>query len=208
MPDRIVLFGGTFDPVHLGHTAVVENAARQLHADKVFFIPARRSPHKYDYPLAPAEHRLNMLSLALANYHLFSVSKCELERAEPSYTYDTVRHFRSQFPDAQLFWLVGADAMQSLPRWYRFTDLMDLCQVCIMRRGGIDSPAFDRLSPVWGGKIAERLKKDSIATPLVEISSTEVRARLASGLDVSNMLHPDVLKYIVEHGLYGSKAAK
>jgi nicotinate-nucleotide adenylyltransferase len=203
---RIILFGGTFDPVHVGHTTVVEQAAASLRADSVVFIPARRSPHKSDVPLAPAEHREAMLTLALAGHPSFRMSRCELSRPEPSYTIDTVMEFRKQFPDAMLFWLVGADAIFSLARWYRIGELLDLCDICVMSRGGVDSPEFERLVPSLGAESAKRLRESAIATPLIPVSSTEIRSRLAAGLDVSSMLHPAVLAYIRAHGLYGVKA--
>jgi nicotinate-nucleotide adenylyltransferase len=204
MAQRIILFGGTFDPVHLGHTTVVEHASAQLRADKVIFVPARRSPHKSDSCLAPIEHRLNMLALAVADRKSFSISTCEVERSEPSYTFDTVTHFRTKSPRATLFWLVGADIIPSLPRWYRIAELLEICNVCVMSRGGIDSSAFDQLVPALGQAAAGRLRQNAIATPLIPISSTEVRTRLAAGQDVSDMLHPPVLQYIRQHALYGT----
>lgn len=203
MKQRIILFGGTFDPVHLGHTTVVEHASKKLGADEVIFIPARRSPHKSDSPLAPIEHRLKMLSLALVGYRSFSISRCEIDRSEPSYTFDTVADFRRKYPDASLFWLVGADTVASLPKWYRIAELLELCNVCVMSRGGIDQPVFDKLVPALGRVAAEQLRKNAIASPLVPVSSTEVRTRLAAGQDVADMLHPAVLQYIRQHSLYG-----
>jgi len=208
MHRRIALFGGTFDPVHIGHTAVAEHAAAHLQAEEVFFIPARRSPHKFDAPLVPVEHRLNMLSLALADHPSFSVSTCEVERSEPSYTFDTVMEFREKLPGASLFWLVGADTVESLPRWYRIGELLDACNVCVMVRGGVESPQLDTLVPSLGPTAVSRLKQSVIPTPLIPISSSEVRARLAAGQDVSDMLHPAVLTYINDHSLYRPKAPK
>jgi nicotinate-nucleotide adenylyltransferase len=203
MTQRIILFGGTFDPVHVGHTTVVEHAAASLHAHEVIFIPARRSPHKFDVPLALAEHRLNMLSLAMAEQSSFSVSACEIERAEPSYTFDTVMEFRTRLPEAKFFWPVGADALPSLPRWYRIRELLEVCDICVMSRGGVNLPSFDLLAPSLGQGTVDRLKQIAITTPLIPISSTEIRQRLAAGQDVSTMLHPAVLHYIRQYRLYG-----
>lgn len=203
LAQHIILFGGTFDPVHLGHTAVAEHAFRELRADRVIFIPARRSPHKLGAPLALAEHRFNMLSLAIAGHKSFSVDTCEVERAEPSYTYDTVMDFRKRMPEAQLSWLLGADTVASLPMWYRIDEILGMCDIRIMSRGGMDAPAFDKLEPALSGMFVEKLRKNAIQTPLIPISSSEVRARFASGGDVLGMLNPSVLNYIKQHGLYG-----
>ncbi len=205
MTDSIVLFGGTFDPVHIGHTTVVQHAARGLRADEVVFIPARRSPHKSDAPLAPADHRVSMLKLAIEEYPSFSVSRCELDRPEPSYTYDTVMEFRASHPGARLVWLVGTDMLASLPRWYRIRELLDLCAISVRSRGGVDSPDFGSVAPSLGPEAARRLQKAAIVTPLIPVSSTEVRSRLAAGQDVTGMLHPAVIQYIRDHGLYGAR---
>jgi nicotinate-nucleotide adenylyltransferase len=204
MACKIILFGGTFDPVHIGHTTVVAHAADTLGADEVTFIPARRSPHKADTPLAPTEHRVNMLRLALTEHPSFSLSRCELDRPEPSYTFDTVSQIRASRPDAKLIWLVGSDAIASLSRWYRIRELLELCQVSIMSRGGMDEPQFEGLAATLGRETADRLRKAALATPLIPISSTEIRACLARGQDVSEMLHPAVLEYIRGHHLYGT----
>jgi nicotinate-nucleotide adenylyltransferase len=204
--DCVVLFGGTFDPVHIGHTTVVQHAAKSLRAGAVVFIPARRSPHKSDNPLAPAEHRVRMLELAIAEQPAFSVSRCELDRPEPSYTYDTVMEFRTGRPQARLVWLVGTDMLASLPRWYRIRELLDLCDVSVMSRGGVDSPDFEQLVPSLGPAAARRLREAAIVTPLIPVSSTEIRTRLAAAQDVSGMLHPAVIEYIRARGLYGTGA--
>lgn len=204
MADRIILFGGTFDPVHVGHTAVVEHAAQSLDAGEVVFIPARRSPHKVDPPLADAEHRINMLHLATNDLPGFGVSRCEIDRPAPSYTYDTVMQFRVARPGARLTWLIGADMVGSLPSWYRIGELMQICDISVMSRGGVDAPNFDAVAASLGKEAGRKLREAAIVTPLIPVSSTEVRARLATGQDVSGMLHPGVLAYIYEHGLYST----
>jgi nicotinate-nucleotide adenylyltransferase len=204
MAERVILFGGSFDPVHVGHTTVAEHVAGRLGAARTIFVPARRSPHKSEPPVASPQHRVNMLSLAVARYPSFSVSRCELERLEPSYTYDTVADFRRRLPEAELFWLVGADTVASLPQWHRVADLMNLCEICVMSRGGLELPALDSLIPSLPAEAVRRLKCNVVEAPAVPVSSTEVRRRLKAGLDVSKMLDPAVLEYIIRHKLYGT----
>jgi nicotinate-nucleotide adenylyltransferase len=200
---RIVLFGGTFDPVHLGHTAVAQAAARQLDAEQVIFVPAKVSPLKGFFPFAPDADRLRMLERALAGQARCAVSDCELRRAAPSYTLDTVRCFQQQYgPQASLHWLLGADGIGDLVHWYKIQELIDACHVTALRRPGYPAPDFRRFEPQWGPQRVAKLQQDVIETPLVDISSTEVRRRLAAGEDVSGMLHPDVLSYIRARQLY------
>jgi nicotinate-nucleotide adenylyltransferase len=200
---RIALFGGTFDPIHLGHTTVAQAAARPIDAEKIIFVPAKISPLKGFFPFARDEDRLRMIELAVAGNNLFAVSDSELKRPAPSYTLDTVRHFKDEYgPATAIHWLLGADGVGDLVHWYRIPDLIDECHLTTMRRPGYPRPDFDRFEPLWGPQRVAKLKQDVIETPLVDISSTEVRRRLAAGEDVSAMLHPDVLRYIREHSLY------
>ncbi|MCD6392232.1 MAG: nicotinate-nucleotide adenylyltransferase [Planctomycetes bacterium] len=202
MKDRIILFGGTFDPVHLGHTTVAGFACEQIGADEVVFIPAKRSPHKNVFPVASGACRVEMLMLAVAGNAKFSVSSCELERPDPSYTFETVSMFAGRYgPKAQLYWLVGTDAVGDLCRWHRVERVLDICNLCVMYRAGYPEPDFSRLSCL-GAERVEKLSKNAIATPLVDISSTEIRRKFAAAEDVTGLLSPAVLDYIEKNGLY------
>ena len=197
------MFGGTFDPIHVGHTAVANAAARQIDARKVIFIPAKISPLKGFFPFASDNDRLRMIELATAGNDLFAVSDCELKRPAPSYTLDTVRQFKRQYgPETSIHWLIGADGIGDLVHWYKIQELIDECHLTTMRRPGYPAPDFDRFEPLWGPQRVTKLKHDMIETPLVNVSSTEVRERLTTGEDVAGMLHPDVIQYIREHNLY------
>jgi nicotinate-nucleotide adenylyltransferase len=199
---RIALFGGTFDPIHLGHTGVAAAAAEQIGAEKIIFIPARISPLKGFFPFAGDEDRLHMIRLAIAGYPALAVSDCELQRPAPSYTLDTVRQFQHDYgPETAIHWLLGADSIADLIHWHKVRELIDECYLTVMQRPGY-TPDFDRFEPLWGRPRVEKLKENAISTPLIDISSTEVRKRLAVGGDVSGMLHPDVIRYIRAHNLY------
>ncbi len=196
------MFGGTFDPIHLGHTRVAGAAVQQIDAEKVIFIPAKISPLKGFFPSARDDDRLRMIELAIASNDAFVVSDCELKRPAPSYTLDTVRQFQREYgPGTAIHWLLGADSIEDLVHWHNVRELIDECNLTTMQRPGY-APDFDRFTPVWGAQRVAKLKRDVIQTPLVDISSTEVRRRLATGADVSGMLHPEVLKYVREHHLY------
>lgn len=202
---KIALFGGTFDPIHLGHTIVAFDAAKHIGADKIIFVPAKRSPLKGFLPKANNEERLEMIALAIAGNEKFGVSDCELKKPAPSYTLDTVKQFQAEYgSDTEIYWLVGADGIDDLSYWSRVVELIDLCSLCAMYRGGCAPPDFTKFEDAWGSDRVEKLQQNIIETSLIDISSSEIRERIAAGRDVTGMLHPAVAEYIRERGLYGS----
>ena len=202
---KIALFGGTFDPIHLGHTAVAVYAAEQIGAAKVIFIPAKRSPLKGRPPKASGSDRLKMITLATAEDERFDVNDRELNKPEPSYTLETVRHFQHHLgSDTSIYWLMGADGIDELPLWHGIVELTDECDLSVMYRAGCEPPDFDKFKTLWGRERFEKLQRNIIQTPLIDISSTQIRNRLAAGLDVTDMLAPSVADYIRKHNLYGS----
>jgi nicotinate-nucleotide adenylyltransferase len=203
---KIALFGGTFDPIHLGHTRVTAEAAKHIGAEKIVFIPAKRSPLKGFTPWASDDDRFAMIALAIAGDRSFELSDYELKRPQPSYTLQTVRQFQADYgSEAEIYWLVGADSIEDLPHWYKICELIDECNLATMYRAGFEPPDFSKFKVLWGTQRVERLQRNVIETPLIDISSTEIRNRLAAGQDVTNMLHPAVAEYIHEHGLYKRK---
>ncbi len=203
---RIVLFGGTFDPIHLGHTKVAADAAKQIGAEKLVFIPAKRSPLKGFAPRASDDDRLEMITLATADEKSFQVSDFELQKPAPSFTLETVRKFQKEHGgEASIYWLIGADGVDDLAYWHMIVELIDACNLTTMYRAGCEPPNFGKFESIWGRGRVEKLQRNVVQTPLVNISSTEIRKRLAEGLDVSTMLHPAVLAHISQHGLYQSQ---
>ena len=204
---KIILFGGTFDPIHLGHTAVAAAAADRIGAEKIVFVPAKCSPLKDSFPEAGDDDRLKMIALAIAGNKKFELSNYELIKPEPSYTLETVRQFQAEYgSETLIYWLMGADGIDELPRWYGIVELIDACNLCVMFRAGCSPPDFARFTAIWGPERVEKLQRNVIRTPLIDISSTEIRNGLAAGRDVTKMLSPLVADYIRKHGLYQSKA--
>jgi nicotinate-nucleotide adenylyltransferase len=202
---KIALFGGTFDPIHLGHTTVAADAAGHIGAEKIIFIPAKRSPLKGFFPKASDVDRLKMVALAIADNKYFQVSDCELQRPEPSYTLETVRQFQAECgAETSIYWLIGADSIDELQLWDGTTELIDECNLSTMFRAGCEPPNFAKFEGIWGPDRVEKLQRNVIRTSLIDISSTEIRDRIAAGDNVNDMLHPDVADYISKHGLYQS----
>ena len=210
MKQRIALFGGTFDPIHLGHVEVVAHACSRFCADTVVFVPARRSPLKNAFPQATDADRLAMIGRAIIDHLDWEVSDFELQRPPPSFTIDTIRHFKASYGGhAALYWLIGADAVQELPYWHCIDQLLDLCQIVTMTRAGRPRPDFSPFAGLWGADRIHRLQGHVIETPRIDISSTAIRRRLAAGQDVSDMVCPAVLEYIHSRGLYrGSESVE
>jgi nicotinate-nucleotide adenylyltransferase len=200
---KITLFGGTFDPIHLGHTMVAADACNRIGAEKVIFIPAKRSPLKGFLPKAGDADRLTMITLAIAGQGPFEVSDCELNKPAPSYTLETVGHFQRQYGrETSIHWLIGADSVDDLVYWHKIAELIDACHLTTMYRGGCEPPDFARFECLWGSQRVKKLQRDIVQTPLIDISSTEIRKRLAAGQDVADMLHPAVADYIRKNELY------
>jgi len=201
---KLILFGGTFDPVHLGHIQVAQYSFQKIGADKLIFVPAKRSPHKGNFPIASGHHRLSMLSIAAESIDNFVVSALELERSDPSYTIDTVTAFKEEYgKETQIFWLIGADTVKDLPKWHRVEELIDACNLSVMHRAGFKKPDFTVFREHLGQNRIDKLDKHVISTPLVDISSTKIREKLSSGVDLSGLLESEVISYIRQHNLYG-----
>ena len=205
---KTALFGGTFDPIHLGHTTVATDALEHIGAEKIVFIPAKRSPLKGFLPRANDNDRFNMISLAIAGEKNFQVSDYELKRPAPSYTLSTIRKFQADYgSETSIHWLIGADGVDDLAYWYKITELIDACNLTTMYRAGCEPPDFAKFEEIWGRERIEKLQRNIIQTPLVDISSTEIRNRIAIKGDFTEMLHPAVADYICKNGLYQSEEA-
>jgi len=188
---RIGLFGGSFDPVHLGHLLIAQAACEELQLDRLFFIPAAQSPFKPDRVLAPGRVRLRLLRLALAGNTRCAIDDQELRRGGVSYTIDTVRNYRVRYPDAQLFYLIGADHVGTLPQWRQADELAELAEFVVVRRPGVDVVALP-------GQFRIRILE---GFP-VGFSSSQVRERVRAGLPVEHLVPVAVAEAIRNNRLY------
>jgi nicotinate-nucleotide adenylyltransferase len=144
-----------------------------------------------------------MISLAIVDQEGFEVSDYELSQPAPSYTLETVEKFQKDFgSQTSIHWLVGADSIDDLVYWHKIVELIDACHLTTMYRAGCEQPDFTKFEGLWSRRRVEKLKRDIVQTPLVDISSTEIRSRLAAGHDVTDMLHPAVVDYIRKNKLY------
>jgi nicotinate-nucleotide adenylyltransferase len=199
------VLGGTFNPPHVGHLAVARSALAELGLERVLLMPAHVSPHKAGSadvdPGAPA--RLQMCRLAASGVAGVSVSAMEVERGGVSYTVETLRELHATHPDAELTLLLGADTASTLPSWREPRALLELARVGVAARAGADrTRVLSALRSVDG--VRERAA--FLAMPAVEVSSSLVRARVAAGEPVEDLVGAAVARYIAEHDLYGAGA--
>jgi nicotinate-nucleotide adenylyltransferase len=199
MPERIGIFGGTFDPPHLGHLILASEAHVQLKLTRLLWVLTPVPPHKMNRPISSLDDRLAMVKLALNDERSFELSNIEIERPGPHYTLDTIRVFSNLYPNDDLILLLGGDSLRDLPTWHRPADLVAAChQIGVMRRPG-DSIDMDKLDAKIPGLQA---KVQFVEAPLLEIASSEIRQRAARGLPFRYYLLPAVYQYIQEHNLY------
>ena len=195
---RVGLLGGTFDPPHIGHLILGEYAADALGLTHLLYIPAADPPHKQDEQKTPVEHRLAMLRLALNGNPRFEISQVDIDRAGPHYSLDTVQIVQAQYPQAELYFVMGGDSLRDLPKWHRPAEFIKLCKLAVMSRPEAAARP-DMHENILPG-LAERVVM--IDSPLIEISSTEIVQRLSEGRSVRYLLPDSVLGYIQRHNLY------
>ena len=192
------IYGGSFNPVHNGHMHLAETAMKEFGLDRIYFVPCRISPHRFDGDYVSGADRLEMLRLACGNRQEFQVSRYELENQRTSYSIYTVEHFRRKFPDDELFLLVGSDMLLSFEKWYRFEDILKNVTLAVISRNQGDRNILIEKAQKLGeyGRII--IGKSA---PLV-ISSTEIRKKIAKNENYSCYLDENVVQYIKSENLY------
>lgn len=186
---RTAIFGGSFDPVHCGHVALARVVRDSGLADEVWFLVTPLNPHKQGNNLTDEAERLAMVRLAIADDACIEASDFEFHLPRPSYTINTLDALEDAFPGREFLLLMGADNWQKIDRWYRGDEIVSRFGIIVYPRGGEAAPA-----------LPENVKW--LQAPLFDISSTEIRSAVAAGEDVSQWLHPDVVKFIKDKNLY------
>jgi len=188
---KLGIYGGSFNPIHLGHLLVAQAAIEELQLDKLFFVPALQSPFKTENEMAPAEIRLQLLRLALAGKANCEVDAQEIRRGGISYTVDTLRDYAKRFPQAKLFYLVGADNVSQLNEWRGANEMAALAEFVAVPRPGESVSEFPK---PFRGRILDGI--------LVGISSSQIRERLQKNLPIDNLVPPFVAEAIRNAKLY------
>jgi nicotinate-nucleotide adenylyltransferase len=203
---NIGLFGGTFDPPHIGHLIVAQDAALALGLDRILFIPAAQPPHKLERVVTPAALRARMLDLAVAGDPRYGVDRLELERPGPSYSVDTLRALRERSPDVSWTLLVGADQYADFATWRSPQEISRLARVAVLSRGLAAQSAAEPGRPAAGpaAPAVTELAAGGVQVVVtrIDISSTEVRGRVAAGLPIRYLVPAAVETFIGAAGLY------
>jgi nicotinate-nucleotide adenylyltransferase len=196
---KIGLFGGTFDPPHIGHLILASEAVQQLNLSRLLWMLAPDPPHKLEQPITPLPHRLEMLKRAIAGNPSFEISHLEIDRPGPHYTIDTVRQLAQLEPNADIVLLLGGDSLRDLPTWLQYSDLAaEVYKIGVMRRPSdpFDMSALEEKVPGLTAKVA------FIDAPLQDLASREIRRRVAGGEVYRCYVPPDVYDYIESNRLY------
>lgn len=193
---KLALFGGSFDPPHLGHLAFAKFALDALAPDRLLWLPAGRQWQKPDQLMAAGVHRVEMLKRLTAGEPRFVIDERELHRRGPSFTADTLREFATQYPGAELMFLIGQDQYARLPTWYRAEAVVELATLVVVPRAGEAVVTPPGMPPH---------RMQALDLPETPISSTAVRQAIARGDDISPLVGDEVASYIASHRLYEKK---
>lgn len=198
---KIGILGGSFNPVHIGHLVLAQDALEQYELDQVLFVPCAVPAHKRAEELAEAAHRRAMLDEAVMGDPRFEISDIELMRDGVSYAVDTVEQLKKARADAQLWFIIGADTLIELHTWREIYRLLELCEFITFQRPGYHeklTPERLQLKDPW----PERLLKNVTEAHCIEVSSSDIRRRVAEGMSIRYLVPDSVGMYICEHGLY------
>lgn len=197
---RVGIFGGTFDPPHVGHVSVAADVADELGLDEVLWVPAGNPPHKSDAEPTPAPVRLRMVRAVVADDERFSVSEVEIGRSGPSYTVDTLRELIAHdLADADVYLIVGVDQYRALESWHRPDEIRGLATLAVMDRRGVG------LDP---GELEREDGVVHVPVRRVDVSSTQVRSRVARDEGIGDLVAPEVARIIEAEGLYRDDPAR
>lgn len=197
---RLGVMGGSFDPIHFAHLLVAETVREALELDLVLFLPVGQQPLKLGQPQASVEHRITMVELAIAGNPHFALSRVDADRPGPSYTVETLRQLREEWsePGMEMWFIIGADSLLTFPRWRDPEGILSQTRLAVVRRPGYlpDTSSLYAETPQLEAAV------DWVDAPLMEISATDIRRRVAEGRSIRYLAPETVREYIEEHGLY------
>jgi nicotinate-nucleotide adenylyltransferase len=197
---RIGILGGTFDPVHVGHIFVAEEARIRLSLELVLFVVAGNPWLKVERDISPSEDRIEMVRLSIAKHRQFDISTVEVERGGASYTVDTLDELRSRMSGNDYYLILGRDSFTELPLWKEPERIVEMCKLVVVPRIGTNLPELRDVAARIRGLSGENVV--TLDSPMIGISSSGIRQRVARGLPIDYLVPGEVEKYIVAHGLY------
>lgn len=218
MREKIIIYGGSFDPIHVGHLITAASVLDLIDAKQVVFLPSFRQPLKEDQDSTSFEHRCEMVRLSVlsrttcemirlaANIEelsrtFFAVDESEARHNKPSYTFHTITFLKEFYAEYDIAWLMSEDSLADLYKWYRYEELIDLCQILIAQRGGKTYDYSELKKNLPANKFMD-LMSSILPTPQIEVSSTDIRRRVQMSKPIRFFVTDDVVKYIYENHLY------
>ncbi len=199
-PIRLGIYGGSFDPVHLGHLLLAETCREACSLDRVLFLPCGQSPHKPHGAIATGQQRTEMLEFAVAGDPRFGVCCIELERSGPSFTVETLRQLHVEQPDSELFFLMGADSLADMPLWREPQAILELATIVAVNRGHRPPPDWSFLESRLGPVVRNQVRL--VTMPAIDLSATEIRERVQTGRSLRFRTSRAVEEYIRQNRLY------
>lgn len=194
---RTGIFGGAFDPPHSGHLIIAEGVLDEFDLNRILFVPYTIGPHRPEGPVAEPRHRLNMLELSIRDNESFQVDDRELRRGGISFTVETLRSLNEDYPEDELVLIIGSDQLPIFSEWREWEAILDLADVAVIERPGFG---------LDGGPVQLHSRMVTVSLPLLILSSTMVRERVATGRSIRYLVPPAVAVYIEEHGLYRNES--
>ncbi len=201
---KVAIFGGSFDPPHIGHIELAKKIISAELADKVLLVPSPNPPHKTDRKLTPFEDRFKMLQLAIAEFAEFEITDIENRRTGLSYTYDTILEIEKEYSNSDIFLLLGGDSLNMLDSWFNAKELVENFNFITYPRKGEDI-SLEYLQSKWEPKLASKLFNSIVDFPIYEISSTLIRDEIKNKNSSSKYLDEKVLEYINQKNIYSTK---
>jgi len=202
MQSRIGILGGTFNPVHIGHLILAQDALEAFDLTKVLFVPCNLPPHKAAVQLVPASHRAAMLENAIEDNPDFEICDIEIRMGGTNYSIDTVRHLRKIYPQHELIFIIGSDSLMELHQWKEVDELLRLCRFATFIRPGFDLKKTNKQNPNLAPALNQNLLKNVVAVHQIDISSSDIRHRIAEGMSIRYLVPSPVELYLAEHNLY------
>ncbi|MBF0714124.1 nicotinate (nicotinamide) nucleotide adenylyltransferase [Gemella sp. GH3] len=195
--EKIVLYGGTFDPIHIGHLITATNALESLQANKVIFIPSNITPLKNNKVIASNKDRYNMIEVSIKSNNNFEVSDYEITNSGTSYTYNTVNYFKKLYPNSKIYFIIGTDRVIDLQQWYKINDLARLVTFVFVAR---DNQIIEDI--VEKNKFYNSIEYIILKNPIIDLSSTLVRDKVKNNLSINYIVEKNCATYIKEMNLY------
>lgn len=199
---KIGVFGGTFDPIHLGHLIIAEQCREQANLDQVRFVPSARPPHKSEKEISAFERRSDMLQLAIAGHPAFRVDELEKDRPGPSFTADTLAELHRSYPGAELYLMIGSDCLPDLPGWHDPVRIVKQASILVTARPGWDVWSPEQLRTAIKLPDDVPLHMQVLSIPLIDIASRDLRRRVSEGRSIRYFVPSAVTAYVADKGMY------